>query len=227
MKSVLALVVDEPSSRLYSSSADATVRAWDLTNMSCVAVIRSHSKPVTKLQLLGGRLLFTAAGGAVRVWDTSTFVCLAKVRTSYYSGAIRSMLVSVEARHAPRTHMSEQPSFEDARPLGETLRRNSTDKEGCTNHLFNHIFMQQAQRKQGACLPDIVGCAVATHGNDCAFACAWTFVVRMASTTRSVQSPWVRADSVVVWHAAGHSRWDSVRWAPGHDSQEVLAHGRI
>lgn len=93
-KSVLALVVDEPSSRLYSSSADATVRAWDLTDMSCVAVIRSHSKPVTKLQLLGGRLLFTAAGGAVRVWDTKTFVCLAKVRTSYYSGAIRSMLVS-------------------------------------------------------------------------------------------------------------------------------------
>jgi WD40 repeat protein len=91
---VLALVVDEPSSRLYSSSADATVRAWDLTDMSCVAVIRGHSKPVTKLQLLGGRLLFTAAGGAVRVWDTRTFACLAKVRTSYYSGAIRSLLVS-------------------------------------------------------------------------------------------------------------------------------------
>lgn len=93
-RSVLALVVDEPSSRLYSSSTDATVRAWDLTDMSCVAVIRSHSKPVTKLQLLGGRLLFTAAGGAVRVWDTKSFVCLAKVRTSHYSGAIRSMLVS-------------------------------------------------------------------------------------------------------------------------------------
>ena len=92
-KSVLALVVDEPSSRLYTSSTDATVRAWDLSDMSCVAVIRSHSKPVTKLQLLGGRLLFTAAGGAVRVWDTKSFVCLAKVRTSFYSGAIRSMLV--------------------------------------------------------------------------------------------------------------------------------------
>lgn len=39
-KSVLALVTDEPSSRLYTSSADATVRAWDLTDMSCVAVIR-------------------------------------------------------------------------------------------------------------------------------------------------------------------------------------------
>jgi WD40 repeat protein len=93
-KSVLALVVDEPSSRLYTSSADATVRAWDLTDMSCVAVIRGHSKPVTKLQLLAGRLLFTAAGGAVRVWDTHTFTCLAKVKTSHYSGAIRSMLVS-------------------------------------------------------------------------------------------------------------------------------------
>jgi WD40 repeat protein len=94
-RAVLALVVDEPSSRLYSSSADATVRAWDLADMSCVAVIRSHSKPVTKLQLLGGRLLFTAAGGGVRVWDTRTFVCLAKVKTSFYSGAIRSMLVRV------------------------------------------------------------------------------------------------------------------------------------
>jgi WD40 repeat protein len=61
--------------------------------VSCVAVIRGHSKPVTQLQLLGGRLLFTAAGGAVRVWDTQSFVCLAKIRTSIYSGAIRSMLV--------------------------------------------------------------------------------------------------------------------------------------
>lgn len=87
-------MVDEPSSRLYTSSADATVRAWDLTDMSCMAVIRGHSKPVTKLQLLSGRLLFTAAGGAVRVWDTHTFTCLAKVKTSHYSGAIRSMLVS-------------------------------------------------------------------------------------------------------------------------------------
>lgn len=94
-RAVLALVVDEPSSRLYSSSADATVRAWDLADMSCVAVIRGHSKPVTKLQLLGGRLLFTAAGGGVRVWDTRSFVCLAKVKTSFYSGAIRSMLVCV------------------------------------------------------------------------------------------------------------------------------------
>lgn len=93
-KAVLALVVDEPSGRLYSSSSDATVRAWGLADMACVAVIRGHSKPVTQLQLLGGRLLFTAAGGAVRVWDTSSFVCLAKIRTSFYSGAIRSMLVS-------------------------------------------------------------------------------------------------------------------------------------
>lgn len=92
-RAVLALVVHEPSSRLYSSSADATVRAWDLADMSCVAVIRGHSKPVTKLQLLGGRLLFTAAGGGIRVWDTRSFVCLAKVKTSFYSGAIRSLLV--------------------------------------------------------------------------------------------------------------------------------------
>jgi hypothetical protein len=92
-KAVLALVVDEPSGRLYSSSTDATVRAWDMADMACVAVIRGHSKPVTQLQLLGGRLLFTAAGGAVRVWDTQSFVCLAKIRTSFYSGAIRSMLV--------------------------------------------------------------------------------------------------------------------------------------
>jgi WD40 repeat protein len=90
---VLALVLDEPSGRLYSSSMDATVRAWNLDDMSCVAVIRGHSKPVTKLQLLGGRLLFTAAGGGIRVWDTRTFVCLAKVRTSFYAGAIRSLLV--------------------------------------------------------------------------------------------------------------------------------------
>jgi WD40 repeat protein len=93
-RAVLALVVDEPSGRLYSSSTDATVRAWDMADMACVAVIRGHSKPVTQLQLLGGRLLFTAAGGAVRVWDTQSFVCLAKIRTSFYSGAIRSMLVS-------------------------------------------------------------------------------------------------------------------------------------
>lgn len=94
-KSVLALVLDEPRSRLYSSSTDATVRAWDLADMNCLAVIKGHSKPVTHLQLLGGRLLFTAAGGGIRVWCTKLFVCLAKIKTSYYSGAIRSMLVSM------------------------------------------------------------------------------------------------------------------------------------
>lgn len=93
-RSVLALVLDEPRGRLYSSSTDATVRAWDLADMNCLAVIRGHSKPVTHLQLSGGRLLFTAAGGGIRMWCTKTFMCLAKIRTSFYSGAIRSMLVS-------------------------------------------------------------------------------------------------------------------------------------
>ncbi|KAF8073182.1 Cndp1 [Scenedesmus sp. PABB004] len=93
-RAVLALVLDEPRGRMYSSSTDATVRAWDLADMACLAVIRGHPKPVTHLQLLGGRLLFTGAGGAVRVWDTRSFACLAKIRTSLYAGAIRSMLVT-------------------------------------------------------------------------------------------------------------------------------------
>lgn len=92
-RSVLALVLDEQRGRLYSSSIDATVRAWDVADMNCLAVIRGHSKPVTHLQLLGGRLLFTAAGGGIRVWCTKTFLCLEKIKTSFYSGAIRSMLV--------------------------------------------------------------------------------------------------------------------------------------
>ncbi len=92
-RAVLALALHEPSCRLYSSSTDATVRAWDTSDMTCLAVIRGHSKPVTHLQLLGSRLLFTAAGGGVRVWDTKRFVCVAKIRTSSYAGAIRSLLV--------------------------------------------------------------------------------------------------------------------------------------
>jgi hypothetical protein len=144
LRAVLALAVDEASSRLYSSSADATVRAWDLSDMSCVAVIRGHSKPVTQLQLLGGRLLFTAAGGGVRVWDTASFVCLAKVKTSFYSGAIRSLLVRARVGGWVRACCSARAGIWHVGAPDVSQARNTHTRARAHTHTHTHIHTRTA-----------------------------------------------------------------------------------
>lgn len=91
---VLALVVDEEHDMLYTSGVDCTVRVWDLCQCQCVHTITGHRRPVTQLALCGG-FLYTTAGGSVRVWSTRTYKCVHVIKTSTYSGAIRSLWVSL------------------------------------------------------------------------------------------------------------------------------------
>lgn len=62
--------------------------------MCCIHVLRGHSKPVTQLHLVRGRL-YTAAGGAIRVWDAAGLRMVDRIQTSLYSGGIRSMMVGL------------------------------------------------------------------------------------------------------------------------------------
>lgn len=90
---VLALALDAKAQRLYSAGMDCSVRVWDLSTSTCLHVLSGHNKPVTQVQLVGDKL-YTAAGGAIKVWCTRTFEGVDRIKTSFYSGGIRSMLVS-------------------------------------------------------------------------------------------------------------------------------------
>lgn len=85
---------------LYTSSMDTCVRAWDLNTMACKHVLYGHRKPVTQLQLAGGRLYTAAAGGVVCIWRTDTYACVDRIKTSKYNGGIRSMHVRDGRVHA-------------------------------------------------------------------------------------------------------------------------------
>ena len=63
---------------LASSSADRSVRLWDVDAGTCTAVLDGHTKSVFCLaDLGGGRLLSVSGDRSLRVWKTATGACQA------------------------------------------------------------------------------------------------------------------------------------------------------
>ena len=60
---------------LCSGSHDATIRVWDVSDLSFKKVLRGHRGSVLTLGTMNGFLLSGGRDKAIRVWDVDTWVC--------------------------------------------------------------------------------------------------------------------------------------------------------
>jgi len=58
--------------RLFSASADKTIRVWDVDQLRCVKVLEDHTRPVLSLALSSGKLFSGSYDCSIRVWDLAT-----------------------------------------------------------------------------------------------------------------------------------------------------------
>ncbi|KAL4854787.1 F-box/WD repeat-containing protein 7 [Chlorella vulgaris] len=78
--------------RVYTASADKTVRVWDMTTKRCLQVLESHTRPVLSLAIAGGRLFSGSYDYTIRVWNLET---LQREKTlTGHTDAVRSLTVA-------------------------------------------------------------------------------------------------------------------------------------
>ncbi|GFR43584.1 hypothetical protein Agub_g4681, partial [Astrephomene gubernaculifera] len=103
---VVAMTVCPHASRLYTSSADCSVKVWSLLDNSCLHTLVGQRKPVTAMRLRAhGRLLLAASGRKIRVWDAVHFRCLQLVKISDSCGTIRCLeVLGLHHNHGRNNH---------------------------------------------------------------------------------------------------------------------------
>ncbi|KAL6782481.1 hypothetical protein ACKKBG_A06945 [Auxenochlorella protothecoides x Auxenochlorella symbiontica] len=65
-----------PGGRLFSASADRTIRAWDVASARCLGVLSGHTRPVLALALAGGRLFSGSYDHRIIEWCPESFRAL-------------------------------------------------------------------------------------------------------------------------------------------------------
>lgn len=84
---VLNLDINIEANRMISSSADETIRIWDLSDMEsckCLQVLSGHTDFVCCVKFLNKRATRIVSGsydGSIKVWDIDTGICLRTILT--------------------------------------------------------------------------------------------------------------------------------------------------
>ncbi|GAA5903223.1 hypothetical protein JCM5296_001210 [Sporobolomyces johnsonii] len=79
---LLSLDFSEPYGTLVTSSADASVRLWDLTTGDETGFLKGHDGPVKVLQVEGGVAVTGGKDGGIRVWD------LERAEEDFFTGRV-------------------------------------------------------------------------------------------------------------------------------------------
>eukprot|EP00882_Tetradesmus_deserticola_P004990 GHRQ01005259.1.p1 GENE.GHRQ01005259.1~~GHRQ01005259.1.p1 ORF type:complete len:429 (+),score=103.88 GHRQ01005259.1:79-1365(+) len=84
--------VEVYGARLFSASADKTIRVWDIDSRRCEHVLEDHTRPVLSLAISGNRLYSGSYDFTIKVWDLNT---LTRVKTlTGHTDAVRALSVS-------------------------------------------------------------------------------------------------------------------------------------
>jgi WD40 repeat protein len=78
INNVHALLLSESDNRLFSGSADKTIKVWNTISKTCIATLQGHSSDVLSLCCSSQRhRLFSGSWDmTIKVWDTETWQCL-------------------------------------------------------------------------------------------------------------------------------------------------------
>lgn len=103
LKSVTSLA--ECNGKLFTSSADSTIKVWDLKSLRERTCLTSHTKTVNALAVWGSLLLSGSDDTRIRVWNTNTLkeikclrnhqlpvLCLAVHHDRLFSGSAESVI---------------------------------------------------------------------------------------------------------------------------------------
>eukprot|EP00884_Botryococcus_braunii_P000756 jgi/Botrbrau1/10681/Bobra.139_2s0011.1 len=71
---------------LFSSSADLTIKVWDLESCKCIRTLTGHNHPIYCLAVQGD-YLYSTGGRRVRIWDLKTWSCIRVVAVKGAAGA--------------------------------------------------------------------------------------------------------------------------------------------
>jgi hypothetical protein len=77
--SVLSVAVFE--GKLFSASADDTIKVWDLKTGKCTATLKGHLGQVSCLAIFEGKLFSGSDDKTIRVWDIKTGECRATLKS--------------------------------------------------------------------------------------------------------------------------------------------------
>lgn len=78
--------------RLFSASADKTIRVWNIDSRRCEYVLEDHARPVLSLATSNGKLYSGSYDFTIKVWNLET---LQRVRTlSGHTDAVRALCVA-------------------------------------------------------------------------------------------------------------------------------------
>jgi len=84
--------VEAAAGRLYSASADKTIRVWDTATRRCVKVLEGHERPVLSLALSPTHLFSGSYDATVRVWCLRTLRRVAVLEG--HSDAVRALALA-------------------------------------------------------------------------------------------------------------------------------------
>ena len=69
--------LSKPLSKLVSTSADNSIKIWDLATLKCISTLEGHTMRVVSLEDLGNRRIATGCDdGTIKIWNMRENVCL-------------------------------------------------------------------------------------------------------------------------------------------------------
>lgn len=84
--------VEAHGSRLFSASADKTIRVWDIESRRCEQVLEDHSRPVLSLAIANNKLFSGSYDYTIKVWSLDT---LTKIKTlEGHTDAVRALAIA-------------------------------------------------------------------------------------------------------------------------------------
>lgn len=88
-----------PDGRLVSGSIDRTLRIWDCSSWSCLAVLRGHTGSVHSLAYLAsGELVSGSTDSTMRVWNLSSSECDCVLEKHKGHGRVKALAVLPDQR---------------------------------------------------------------------------------------------------------------------------------
>ena len=110
--------VEVAGHRLFSASADKTIRVWDIDSRRCERVLEDHSRPVLSLACSDGKLFSGSYDYTIKVFAAASTLCST-------GAALRQHLhstITVFKRLCMQHNASSDPTAERASLLGPLLR---------------------------------------------------------------------------------------------------------